>query len=313
MKVIKAPLLWLWIGPLPISWLVIGRLHGNGRSGFWMDMIAAATCSLFFGGLLAYKIFPTFKKRLFGSFIFSTGTLYLLSCLLFTGCFLPIPSTPPNPAKEEKMRQRYEARIKEWTVQHVVPRDASADSTMIDLTQYYDLLLPGQNGEDTSSQRFPRPGTHISNGIKFDVRGEIRLQWQRKVSGIPVNRKCSEIDFLHGADWGVSNQTTSSFIIHFSNGQSEIVANVFARDLHFSDIGFGSHRGAAATFTNFVVWTERLDKNSIPTPAYGFYIKKWSNPFPDEIVDTIDFAALENQSAPFLVAITVQGADAKTK
>src|SRR6185369_16169003 len=197
MKVIKAPLLWLWIGPLPILWLVIGRLHGNGRSGFWMDMIAAATCSLFFGGLLAYKIFPTFKKRLFGSFIFSTGTLYLLSCLLFTGCFLPIPSTPPNPAKEEKMRQRYEARIKEWTVQHVVPRDASADSTMIDLTQYYDLLLPGQNGEDTSSQRFPRPGTHISNGIKFDVRGEIRLQWQRKVSGIPVNRKCSEIDFLH--------------------------------------------------------------------------------------------------------------------
>ena len=41
-----------------------------------------------------------------------------------------------------------------------------------------------------------------------------------------------------------------------------------------------------------------------------FYIKRWTNPFPDEVVTAIDFEPVQNNlyvySGAFLAAITVQ-------
>jgi hypothetical protein len=61
-----------------------------------------------------------------------------------------------------------------------------------------------------------------------------------------------------------------------------------------------------STLTNSVVWEERISTNAPPQPVFGFYIKRWNNPLPDETVASIDFEPAQTYSGAFLVAITLR-------
>jgi hypothetical protein len=59
---------------------------------------------------------------------------------------------------------------------------------------------------------------------------------------------------------------------------------------------------------NAVVWEQRIMKTGPPQPFFGFYIKRWNNPIPEEPVETIGFEPAAYSGA-FLVAITIRLAD----
>jgi hypothetical protein len=289
--------LWLWFLPAAMAWLLVSLAGPTGGAAIWVQLAIICLCSCFFGFTLAIKSFSKLQERFWGGLFFSAGSLCLLSSVLFLGCF------GPTAAEIRKGRLQQRRQISK----QIVPRDAQADTTMLDLTSFYDELLPGQGYQLPSNFRVLEPGTHAWEGIEFDVRGcaMSHNQPNGKIVGIPVNQKCLEMAFLHGAYGFERTNRSSQFVIHFANGYAEIIPIVFGKDVVSSF--FWKNRGALnLSMTNSVVWLERISTNGPAQPDIRFFIKKWNNPFPEETVTTIDFVPSSLNVDAFLVAITVR-------
>lgn len=261
--------------------------------------------------------------------------IIFVAVTVLLGC-VPLHAQPPltHEQIEEGIRQ-LEIQKKAEVARTVIARDASADASMLDLSPLYDMNLPNLPVERDIPFRFLKPGTHVWDGIKFDVRGmidpgfndwdEIEFDyhngipntfswWKTKTNNIPVGRKVSEIDFLHGVFGiaGAPSNTVSQFIIHFANGHNETVPIIFAKDVSDSNVAsveFNEYYDKFVPTNAVVVWETRPLKKAPPQPVFKFFIKKWINPFPNETVETIGFQPMETSGAysgAFLVAITVR-------
>jgi hypothetical protein len=210
--------------------------------------------------------------------------------------------------QQAAFRQQQEKQNKDRIAAHIVPRDEAADSSLLDLSAFYNQLLPGQRFPTNAIVNYLIPGIHRWQGINFDVRGLVQAKWNgwTITNQIPVGQKCSELDFLLGADWpSPMNTTNCEFVVHFTNGANVNIPVVFGRDVASSRLQnkFG---GTNPLLTNPVVWGERIYPNAPSQPDYGFYIKRWQNPFPLEKISSIDFEPERNFSGGYLVAITLQ-------
>ena len=301
-KLIKGNnLLWLWILPAVLSWILVSALKPTGRATFEIEVAVIVACSFVCGFGLALRIFKTSKQRFLGGLYFTGSSLCLIFSVAFLGC-LSIPQRQLTPAQMEQQRVQQEARVKVLVASRVTPRDASADSTMLDLSPFYDAPL---NFKNSANIRSITPGTHVWDGMKFDVRAKIQLTWnQQGLRGIPVGQKCSDLYFLHGVERGMPSNTVSKFVIHLAGTNTETIPMVFGRDVASDFLGMKIKLGV--TPTNLIVWQERILTNTPPQPWRGFFVSRWVNPFPDQPVQTIDFESGQNGSGAFLVAITVK-------
>ena len=293
---VKSPL-WLFFVPPLLSFILDSLAKPSGPFAFWIEISIFCLFSLVCGFALAFRNFKTFAQRLWGGFAFSASGLYLISCVIFTGCFLfPPYSSHLSAAQRRQDAQAEELRRREWVASQISPRDTQADSSMLDLSPYYDELLPGWIFKGSSYTKFEKPGTHTWDGIKFDARGMIRTTWPRQTISIPVGVKCSSIAFLLGAYW--DPRVVSRFVIHYQNGATETVPILYGTDVSSSQFENGF------VPTNAVVWEELTSAAGPSQPLFGFFIKKWRNPFPGETTTSIDY--VQQSSSDFLVAITIQ-------
>jgi len=314
----RANLLWLWILPAALAWLLIASL----RPAFWPAVVIGGGCCLAGGVGLAWRRFPTARQRFWGGLFFTGSSLSLVFSLAFLGC-LPFLAynAPPTPASIEATKRQEEALLrqaKESVARQIVPRDALADASMLDLTPFYNQLLPGQRPPTNAFSHYPSPGIYTWLGVTFDVRGMVQdgFYGRALTNHIPVGRKCVELDFLHATQGiGPQHSTNSQYVVHFANG-----INLTMPILYGEDVAWGFQTGrldgrainrSGGGPANRVVWGERTGPTlSGPQPMYAFYIKRWPNPLPNEIVDAVDFEPgpanpVPNLSA-FLVAITVK-------
>jgi hypothetical protein len=327
----RANLLWLWILPAAFAWLLIATL----RPAFWPAMVIGGGCCLVGGAGLGWRRFPTVRQRFWGGVCFTGSSLALVFSLAFLGCFVPPYQPPPmTPAQiearnrqQEVFRQQQDRLNRERLARDLVPRDPRADASLLDLTRLYSRLLPGQGGPTNAFTHYLSPGIYTWQGVTFDVRGMVQAgSYGRGVTNhIPVGRKCAELDFLQATQevWPV-NSTNGLYVIHFANGTNLCVPILYGKDVAWSFRPTGldgnynapgnSGRPGARTGgppANLVIWGERTGRTlSAPQPMYGFYIKRWTNPFPHETVDAIDFEPGPANPAPnlgaLLVAITMK-------
>jgi len=296
--------LWLWILPAALSWLLVSLTRPTGGAAFWAELAIICSCSCLAGFALAFKSFSIFKGRLCGGLFFTGASLSVLSSVVFIGC--AYDTTSPRPLTPRQIVER-ENQTKARVAKLIRPRDAQADQTMLDLTSFYDVLLPGQAGRNPAGFRASDPGTHTWNGTKFDVRGMIQSQYQpdRKITGIPVGQKCSGIVFLHGeALWFHPTNTFTRLVVHFANGVAETLPLIFGKDVAASYINYNPPALNLA-MTNPVVWQETIPVNGTSRPAFVFYMTEWTNPFPGQTVTTVDMVPSQGNADPFLVAITI--------
>jgi hypothetical protein len=209
-----------------------------------------------------------------------------------------------SPGQLEAQREQQESHMKAWVSSRIVPRDALADNTMVDLSPYYDALFGFQN---TTNIHSIAPGTHVWDGVKFDVRAKVQLTWQDKqgIKGIPVGRKCSELYFLDGTEWGMPSNTVYKFVIHLAGTNAETFPIVFGRDVA-NEFVAGHPRQPEIMPTNEIVWQERIRTNAPPQPWRRFYIRHWTNPYPNLPVETVDFVPGQNGNNGYLVAISLK-------
>lgn len=227
---------------------------------------------------------------------FSTIGLYLISFVIFLGCEFEKEETPQD-------IQKYEFQRRVWVAKRIPQRDAQADASMLDLSGYYDNLLPGTVGVSRHYE-YQRPGIHVWGGIKFDVRGTIGPNMFETVS-IPVGEKCSELDFLlGGGDTYSLDHSAAEFVIYFENGHNDRIPVINGVDVSNSMFENG------VVPNNAVVWGGRTTTNGMLQSFLGFFIKKWNNPYPNEVITSIDYTPGTSGS---LVAITIQPTNQRRK
>lgn len=272
-------------------------------AAFWTELAILGLSSCFFGFALAFKSFSTFKERLWGGLFFSGGSLGLISNVVFIGCICDGGQSAPTPTPQQRLQ--WENIRRASAAKHIGPRDAQADSTMLDLTSFYDAVLPDQ----TTGLRALEPGTHILGGTKFDARGMVMSQNQPggRIDGVPVGQKILEVTFLHGANQNFGRDKDHLFkrvVVHFANGRVETFPLVYDKDFAWSKDQ--KSRDLNFAVTNAVVWAERVSADGTTRPGVVFHITTWKNPFPGETVATIDFVPPADYANSFLVAVTVR-------
>ena len=187
-------------------------------------------------------------------------------------------------------------------------------------------------------------GLHKFAGVEFDVRGVIQLDGQtlreeggkypERVDGIPVNRKIYRMHVLHAAGWQApKNAVIGAYVLHYADGSQKEFEIVYGKHVldwwRYDDLpldpentqtawtGFNDMArnmvdsgpearivdGANRLLQSFGL--SKLSAQEVSGPLRLFKTA-WDNPQPDIEVESIDYVSKMTDSAPFLIAITVE-------
>jgi eukaryotic-like serine/threonine-protein kinase len=188
----------------------------------------------------------------------------------------------------------------------VPARDPTTPATCLDLSEFYNANLD----TDWLRARFDRHnlalvprGRQTLGGIEYDLRGGVQLadpgqgpwglRYPTKVAGIPVQRRCQRIHFLHAMAYRAGS-VAGNYTVHFRNGQTQTLP------LRVGDEIYAWDRWPPQS---------QLDIAWQATNAAGLTVQlfhyAWTNPQPDEAIEAIDFSATPDEWGPFLIAISV--------
>jgi len=210
----------------------------------------------------------------------------------------PQPKVPAEPSKK------------------IPARAAGTDKGMVDLSKYYNAALDEtwhKGGmSDNTLKDLPR-GIQTLDGTSFDIRGivqlsgrqaerELSVQFPDEAANITVQQKGQKVHFLHCCGWPSPEGTSiGAFVIHYRNGETRSVPIVYGVDVRD---WWMNEDGTSGSKLN-VVWTGK--NHSAPDgPPIGVCKTTWVNPLPGIEIDHIDYQSAMTNSAPFLIAITVE-------
>ncbi|MDB6040180.1 MAG: repeat-like protein, partial [Verrucomicrobiales bacterium] len=200
----------------------------------------------------------------------------------------------------------------------IPPRDEKLDSSMVDLSRYYNASLGiSWNlwvGHDLAELK---RGKQVLNGIAFDIRGIVevapredaqaaeRIFFPSAVSEIRVHKKAKRLHFLHATE-GVSvpiGVRVGSYFIRYSTGRTEEVPLIYGEGLRdwFTQPG----EPEEATHAE-IAWTGQNQISRLLRRSIHLFRLPWDNPVPNEEIATIDLVASNSRAHPFLIAITAE-------
>jgi len=177
-------------------------------------------------------------------------------------------------------------------------RSKQAIPDLMDLASYYTSSL-----KDGHLEALPQ-GVRAFCRAAFDIRGMIQLAGGKPsahpgaVTGIAINYKGEKIDFLHGAAGRAGEDTVvGSYVLHYANGETRRIQLIYGRNIKNS---FGGDAEPVLTDAA-VAWT-----------GGGAQLFKYTanNPLPGVQIKTMDFVSSNTQAAPFLIAMTIEPAQA---
>lgn len=192
------------------------------------------------------------------------------------------------------------------------PRDGRADARILELSDRYNTLLLHLSQMDGAGRlliTYPE-GLQTIGGIQFDIRGLIHLAgkdspiaFPERVDNIVVNRKCGKIHFLHGVKFSApEGVVVASYVVHRGGGNTEIPI-VYGKDL--KSCWFDSRQKSELDHPK-VAWTSPATSVGTAGKSLRLYLTTWSNPNPDVELNSLSFVSHLTDSAPFLVAITLE-------
>jgi hypothetical protein len=208
------------------------------------------------------------------------------------------------------------SNLKEPELQHSIPnRSKQANHDMVDLSDYYTASLDDdwlvKEGFNLSS--LPK-GVHAFAHAAFDVRGLIQLAGKKaiketglnlpkEIKGIKIQYKGSKIHFLHGTSWSArQDKKIGMYVLNYENGQSVSIPMLYQRNV----ADWCTKQGDPVPTDADIAWTgrnEASDKMGCNLQLYKYTV---NNPYPDLEIQTLDFISEMTESAPFLVAITIE-------
>ncbi len=210
----------------------------------------------------------------------------------------PQPKVPAEPSKK------------------IPSRPKGTSKSMVDLSKYYNAALNEawhKGGMSNNTLKDLPKGIHTLDGTSFDIRGIVQLSGQQaerelsvifpeEVANITVQQKGQKVHFLHACGWQSPEGTSiGAFVIHYNNGETRSVPIVYGVDVQDWWL---SDEFTSDSKPN-IVWTGK-NHSSPNGPPIGVCKTTWVNPLPSIEIDHIDYQSAMMNSAPFLIAITVE-------
>jgi len=220
-----------------------------------------------------------------------------------------------------RLNRLTEAGVENCLARDIPLRDPQARPELVDLSLFYNgtLTQDMQNLEISPGIRNDlsalRPGVQKLGSVEFEVRGLINLsgtflsrsrmrRFPTAVTGIPLHRKITHLHFLHGTVWQVPQGTpVGSYVLRFLDGQQQVfpvVYGVDVRDWH------SFPRENAKAERVIVAWEGSNPAASLNKGVVQLTRSTFENPRPQVEVASLDFVSAMTDSAPFLVALTVE-------
>ena len=195
-------------------------------------------------------------------------------------------------------------------------RSAETENRLIDLSRHYNAALNEtwhKGGMSDNTLKDLPTGMQTLDGVPFDVRGiiqlsgrqaerELRVQFPEEVANMVVRQKGQTLHFLHCCGWPSPQGTTiGTYVVHYSHGEIRRIPIVYGVDVRDWWMSESDTPGSKAN----VVWTG-VNHAAPNNPSIGVCKTTWKNPLPGVEIDHIDFQSTMTNSAPFLIAITVE-------
>jgi len=206
------------------------------------------------------------------------------------------------------------SRSLNWMVmKRIAARNPQLDARLVDLSKHYNALSLHLSQIDHSGKllaTYP-DGRQNIGGVAFDVRGLIHLtgknfpiSFLERVDNIVVNQKCAKIHFLHGAMFTAPQDSKiASYVVHYGDGRTNELPIVYGKDLRTR---WFDSRQKSELDNPKVAWTSPPNRVATTGQSLRLYRTTWSNPNPEVEVNSISFVSHLTESAPFLVAITLE-------
>ena len=202
-------------------------------------------------------------------------------------------------------------------------RSKQAIPELLDLFDYYTSSLDDDwLGKSGANLRSLPKGVHaLPKGYSytkaaFDIRGLIQLASKKSIEktgidfpaamkGIKVNFKGAKINFLHGTSWSAEENTKiGEYILHYADGQIKSIPIIYGRNV--KDWWIKKDVPDTILTDADIAWTGENEASHKMGYNIQVYKYKANNPLPDLEIKTIDFVSGLTESAPFLIAMTIE-------
>ena len=211
-----------------------------------------------------------------------------------------------------------------WSPRHPPGSGAAANTApavpatqqTVDLSRFYNVNLssnwthdfPGNNLASLPAGRTRLGPAQFAIGGLVQLSGGFlesrNLVFPPEIQGVPVNRLCARLFFLHGSVWQADmGATVGNYVIHYADGRRAEIPLRYGDQLQnwwWSPSGLINAKSAslAWTGTNAAIATASAESRLC------LYAIEWNNPFPAARIATIDFISTRSPACPFLVAVT---------
>jgi hypothetical protein len=206
-------------------------------------------------------------------------------------------------------------------VNKIPRRESKAGANLVDLSGKYNCRLDEFWQADGTPEvlqqnhlgAMPR-GVQRLGTVDFDVRGVIQLGSTRlageggdlpkEVKDVRVGQKCRHIHFLHGTQWRVADGTRiGSYMLHYAGGTRAELPIVYGQQVR--DWWTSGTEESDAKFAR-VAWKGSNPAAERQKMSLRVFESACPNPHPDQLVQSVDFVSAMTDSAPFLIAITLE-------
>ena len=196
----------------------------------------------------------------------------------------------------------------------IPPRDTNATPNLIDLSAYFNagLTETWHSGHlNNSLINLPR-GVQTLAGIVFDIRGLIQLRGESPaetrfpelVAGIPVDRRCRELHFLHATQRSLSEGIhIGHYVVHYANGSEISLPIIYGQNVRD---WWAKLNEPASPEALVPAWSGSNAQSQASGSSVRLFMWTWKNPSANLQVRSIDFVSEKTPCAPFLVAITAE-------
>jgi hypothetical protein len=191
----------------------------------------------------------------------------------------------------------------------------NAKAKYIDLSAYYNSTLDDEIHHKPGNDLKAVPhGVSEFAGTFFNVNGIIQLSgsiskektgcdYPAAVSGIGIKCTGEKIHLLHGASWHDKQGTKiGEYRVQYRSRQPETIPVIYG--VHVID--WWVLPGDASPTAVAVAWRGNNERTRNLGYCLQFYKFTWVNPHPMDEIMTMDFSSDGKESAPFLMAITVE-------
>jgi hypothetical protein len=197
-------------------------------------------------------------------------------------------------------------------MREIPPRDPYAAPETVDLSAHYNLSLKTASKNDLAD--LPS-GIQTFGGIKFDVRGILRLSNQRepalgdkypsRIEGIRIGRKCKHLHFLHATtSEAPAGMSVGSYLVHYADDRTQRIPIVYGRQVR---TWWTRQNEPLDTKPSGLIWMgTNLHVQSNKSRSLRLFKSSTEMLRPDVEVVSIDFFSSEVGAGPFLVALTTE-------